>query len=138
MNASYNPDKETDYTSTPLKKLQIQTQHEQTQLQEKNAHEKEMAKTAFDNQKELKKQEYEHEEKMQDKSLGFLGRLFGNKESASKNITATICILLAMGVSVISCIVYFCTQDLTFIGKMWEGLFPLITLSLGYLFGKNN
>lgn len=113
--------------ATDFKTFKLNKEHETTQLKEEH-----------DYNLKSQKQELDHEKDILKCKLGFVGKTFGNTEHASKNITAAICILLTLGVSIISCIVYFSTQDLIFIEKMWEGLFPIITLSLGYLFGKNN
>lgn len=76
------------------------------------------------------------EKEILDKKIGFLGRLFGDDRHSSKNITALICFVLIMGTTIISCIVYFTAHDVDFIRKMWTSISPIITLSLGYLFGN--
>lgn len=105
------------------------------------------AMNVTDNTLKQQKQQQNHEEKViqqgnvheldkLNKQLGWIGRFFGSDENASKNITATICILLLLGASIISIIVYFFNQDLPFVKAMWQNILPVITLSLGYLFGK--
>lgn len=37
---------------------------------------------------------------------------------------------------VISCIAYFADKDTHFIGLVWNKILPVVTLSLGYIFGK--
>lgn len=125
MENTYNIGGGTNYTSSTIKKLEIQNEHERFLRQEEHEH-----------VKECKKLDQEHELNTLSTNLGFIGRIFGNAENATKNITVVICLCLILGVSLISCIVYFCKEDIPFIAKMWGGLFPIITLSLGYLFGK--
>lgn len=111
--------------SSDLKALKLTTEHEQSKLKEEH-------KFNLD----CKDKDHQHEKEILEKNLGLIGSFFGCTEHASKNITAVICLCLILGISVISCIVYFCKEDISFIAKMWGGLFPIITLSLGYLFGK--
>lgn len=102
-----------------------QMQHEQ--ITQKEDHEFQL---------QCKDKDQSHEKELLDKNLGTIGRFFGSSEHASKNITATICLTLIIGVSVISCWVYYTKEDITFIKNMWTNISPIITLSLGYLFGK--
>lgn len=102
-----------------------QMQHEQ--ITQKEDHEFQL---------QCKDKDQSHEKELLDKNLGTIGRFFGSSEHASKNITATICLTLIIGVSVISCWVYYTKVDITFIKNMWTNISPIITLSLGYLFGK--
>lgn len=83
-----------------------------------------------------KDKDQQHEKELLNTNLGRIGRLLGSAEHASKNITASICLLLILGVSIISCWVYYTKQDIDFIKSMWTNISPIITLSLGYLFGK--
>ena len=85
---------------------------------------------------QCKNKDQNHEKELLSKNLGTIGRFFGSTEHASKNITATICLSLIIGVSIISCWVYYTKEDITFIKNMWTNISPIITLSLGYLFGK--
>ena len=52
------------------------------------------------------------------------------------NITATINLVLLLGATVISLFVYCHDQDKEFVKAIWTGAMPIVTLSLGYLFGK--
>lgn len=85
---------------------------------------------------QCKDKDQNHEKELLSKNLGTIGRFFGSTEHASKNITATICLSLIIGISIISCWVYYTKEDITFIKNMWTNISPIITLSLGYLFGK--
>lgn len=102
-----------------------QMQHEQ--ITQKEEHEFKLS---------CKDKDQRHEKELLNTNLGTVGRFFGCTEHSSKNITAIICILLIVGVSVISCWVYYTEQDTVFIKSMWTNISPIITLSLGYLFGK--
>ena len=102
-----------------------QMQHEQ--ITQKEEHEFQL---------KCKDKDQQHEKELLNTNLGGIGRLFGSAEHASKNITAAICILLILGVSIISCWVCYTKQDIAVIKSMWTNISPIITLSLGYLFGK--
>lgn len=125
MENAYNTGGGTNYTPSTIKRLEIQNEQERFLCQTEHAHEI-----------ECKKLDQKHELNILAKNLGFIGRTFGNAEHASKNITAVICICLLVGVSIVSGFVYFDTQDVDFIKSMWLNISPIITLSLGYLFGK--
>ena len=86
---------------------------------------------------QMNKQNHNHESDMKDKDLGLLGRLFGGGLHASKNITALICLILLVVAVVFSFVVYFgdCNKD-KLIEYFWDTITPIITLSLGYLFGR--
>jgi hypothetical protein len=99
-------------------------------------HEQITQKEDHEFQLQCKDKDQNHEKELFDKNLGTIGRFFGSSEHASKNITATICLTLIIGVSVISSWVYYTKEDITFIKNMWTNISPIITLSLGYLFGK--
>ncbi|MEA1973644.1 MAG: hypothetical protein U9N34_10210 [Candidatus Cloacimonadota bacterium] len=62
--------------------------------------------------------------KQMDIDVGLLGKVFGNSSNAPTNIAGiTILVLL------------FSTPFVT--DLKWDQSFPIITLALGYLFGKN-
>lgn len=125
MRTGYNIESETSFSLDILKQTKLQNTHEQ--ILKKEEHEYTI---------ECKRLDQEHELNTLSKNLGFIGRTFGNAENATKNITVVICLCLIFGVSVISIIVYFCNQDIAFVKSMWINISPIITLSLGYLFGK--
>ena len=106
----------------------------QTKLQ--NAHERDLQKEQHDFDLECKKLDQKHEQEIITKNLGWIGRTFGSTENASKNITATLCILLLVGVVIVSAIVYCNERDVNKVVGLWDGVLPIITLSLGYLFGR--
>lgn len=103
-------------------------------IQEEHFHLEKMEKI----KNEQKFQELEHQREMENISLGWFGRIFGSKENSSKNITGFICLSFILGGTLVSIIVYLINNDLTFVESMWGKISPIITLSLGYLFGKNS
>lgn len=126
MNNSYNETSGTGYSSSPsIQKFEIQTTHE-----------KNLQKEQHDFDLECKKLDQKHEQEIITKNLGWIGRTFGSTENASKNITATLCILLLVGVVIVSAIVYCNERDVNKVVGLWDGVLPIITLSLGYLFGR--
>ena len=91
-----------------------------------------------DFQLQMQKQQHEHENGLKDKDLGWLGKIFGGDSIASKNITGFVCGILLLGVFVFSIIIYCKDKENTsFISELLQYILPIITLSLGYLFGKN-
>lgn len=84
----------------------------------------------------MQEAQHNHECTMKDKELGRIGLFFGTAENSSKNISALICFLLLSAIIVMSGIVYYLDKDKDFIGNLWQMILPVITLSLGYIFGK--
>lgn len=69
--------------------------------------------------------------------IGQIGELLGCEDNASRNITALICAILLIILLVLSIIVYLCEKNFNPVMTLWEKTIPIITLALGYLFGKN-
>lgn len=137
MENSYNiPSSGNTYSPASIRKIELQNAHEQFQLKEAHEHEEKMAKLKFENEQTLKDKAFQHEVNTNKQSLGWFGRLFGSQENSSRNITGIICLSFVAGATLISFIVYFFKDDIVFIKEMWEVICPIITLSLGYLFGK--
>lgn len=125
QNGTYSQSANTNQYSTQYKQFKLEKEHEQTQLKEQHEHECRL--------EQLKK---EHETKIKEKELGFIGKMFGGIENSSKNITALICIILLLGATVVSLVIYWGKDDVVFVKSIWGAIIPVITLSLGYLFGK--
>lgn len=125
MGTEYNTESGTSFSPDVIK---------QTKLQ--NAHERDLQKEQHDYDINCKKIELQHELDTIDKNLGCIGRTFGSAENASKNITAILCILLLVGVTIVSIVVYCKEKTVSAVAGLWDGILPIITLSLGYLFGK--
>ena len=102
-------------------------QHKHERSQQKEQHSYDLAKQERDNN---------HTQEQQKIRLGIIGKLFGSGDNASKNITATICILLIIGGTAVSLYAYASKDDKELVGSIWNVIVPIITLSLGYLFGK--
>ena len=76
------------------------------------------------------------EENKISKEIGFLGNFFGSGESVKMNIAGlTIVILILFGIAY-TLLVYYFNKKSDF--QIWNVLTPIITLSLGYIFGKNS
>ena len=96
--------------------------HEQTMLERKQCHEKEML----------------------GKSLGWLGRCFGGEKMLPLNISGLlVLLLLSIGLlATVIVIVHYAVVDkigdmnTSLIKDIWSILTPIITLTLGYLFGN--
>lgn len=118
---SYSP----DYSAEIALNRDLQ-KHEQTKLKEQHNY-------------DLSKQEQEnnHVQKLENAKLGKIAQLFGSGENASKNITATVCILLLVGGASVSLYAYIDKGDSELAGSIWNVISPIITLALGYIFGKN-
>ena len=76
------------------------------------------------------------------RELGIVGKLLGSGDSIKMNIAGiTILILILTGI-VYTIILIFCNtsnnSNVIDILKFWGILTPIITLSLGYIFGKSN
>ncbi len=133
MTNSYNTERGNNYTSDSIRKLELKNAHEQFQLKEKYAHEERMEQIR--NESTNKEFQRNHEKDMANQALGWFGRIFGAKENSSRNITGLICLSFVIGATLVSLLVYFCKEDLIFVKYMWGVTSPIITLSLGYLFG---
>lgn len=99
-------------------------------------HQKAMVHEDHSFQLQLQKGQHDHECKMKNKELGWIGVVLGASENSSKNISALICIILLIAIIGMSCWVYRIDGDKDFIGKLWQMVLPVVTLSLGYIFGK--
>ena len=97
---------------------------------------KAMNQEEHDFQIKLQAQQHKQEQAMKNKDLGWIGFIFGTAENASKNIAALISLILIIGAIIFSCIIYNCDSDNSFIESIWDIILPVVTLSLGYIFGK--
>ena len=85
---------------------------------------------------EAQQKQFNHENELKDKEIGWIGKFFGTGDNSSKNIAVLLCLVLMIGGTVISCIAYFADKDTQFVGHVWNKILPVVTLSLGYIFGK--
>ena len=75
--------------------------------------------------------------------LGWVGLCFGGSRNVSFNIVGVLIFLMIIFCVACSVIIYFSNQEISdkriqLIEKVWEYTIPVITLSLGYIFGKKN
>ena len=99
-------------------------------------HQKAMVKEDHDYQLKMQDSQHTHELSLKEKDLGWIGSFFGSSENSSKNIAAVICFILLLAVIGMSCWIYYMDKDKSFIANLWQLVLPVITLSLGYIFGK--
>lgn len=97
-----------------------------------------MVQESHKHQLSMQESQHKHEINIKNKDLGLIGCLFGNAENASKNIAALICLILIIGAIIFSCIIYNCGNNNDFIETIWQMVLPVVTLSLGYIFGKKD
>ena len=71
--------------------------------------------------------------KAMDLESGHLGRFFGNHRNAAANIAGLIVLIL-----IIAGIGFICFFGWEKSAEFWKGIFPIITLTLGYLFGRTS
>lgn len=135
-NTYVRPD-QSDRFSDDYKSLKLNTELNKHKANHSHAE----AMTRMDIEKQLKEQEIKADLELKKysyrKKLGWLGIIFGGEKEASKNITATICVLTITGMIVLSICAYNCEDGISKIKDIWSIGTPILTLSLGYLFGKN-
>src|SRR5258706_7583217 len=89
----------------------------------------ELAKKVLDNNAETSKQ---------DRELGFLGKFFGSGTSGNTNIVGLLIVLLLL--TGITCTFLLLSEAPATRGisilELWGIITPLLTLALGFLFGK--
>ena len=92
---------------------------------------KELAKQLLDNHNELEK------EKIQQ---GVLGKIWGSSTSIPNNIAALLILLLLLSGLIYSCSAFNISPEKISlpIKDFWLIITPLITLSIGYLFGDKS
>lgn len=99
-------------------------------------HQRVMVQEEHEFQIKMQAQQHDQEKAMKNKDLGWIGFLFGTAENASKNIAALICLILIIGAMAFTYVIYNCGPDNSFIETIWDIVLPVVTLSLGYIFGK--
>lgn len=87
-------------------------------------------------QKELKAMDIKHDEVVLEKQLGKLGKFFGGHQHAARNMALTIVCLLLLVAGALAGVAYFYYQDKEFATVLFKDSIPVVTLALGYLFGK--
>lgn len=112
-----------------LQHTKLNNSHEQTILKEKNRHEH-----------DLLDKKNKHEKDIKNKELGWVGFVFGGRDLTALNISGLLIIMLVV-IGVIFTFKIICcpkdSQSITVL-ELWGIFTPLITLTLGYLFGNKN
>ena len=128
-NNAYNQSPNNEYVGPEhlLKQSKLEQTHEKNILSETNKH-----------QLDIIDKNNLHEIKIKEKDLGWFGFIFGGKELISLNISGVLIIFLLFTGLIISINIYKEKSDLDNIVKIWGIITPLITLTLGYLFGNKN
>lgn len=109
---------------------------EQELTKENHRHKQATLEAKYSHQYKVQEISQNHELNIINKKLGLIGQIIGNSENASKNITCIVCILLLVGATIISLVIYWGRDDVSFVQAIWNNIMPVITLSLGYLFGR--
>lgn len=90
-------------------------------------------------QLKMQQQQHTHENDLKTKEIGWLGKFFGASDKGARNIAITTIVLLIAGASAVSIWIY-CNNpnDKELISGIWNRIIPVVTLALGYIFGKNS
>ena len=126
---TYNQTPGSNYTNPEhsLKHSKLKQTHEKNILTETNRHEIEVLEKKNQHNIAIKKKE-----------LGWFGLFFGGKELISLNISGMLIIFLILTGLILSCLIYKKPNDLDNVVKIWGIITPIITLTLGYIFGNKN
>jgi hypothetical protein len=86
---------------------------------------------------EVHKSTLEHERKLREQ--GLLGRLFGTAQTSAHNVAGfTVLSLVIIGALYTFFVVMWYGNEIEKIKDFWGVLMPIITLVMGYLFGKGS
>ena len=112
-----------------INQLKIKNKHEQIQLKEQHEYDCRLKQIYKEKELEILKSK-----------LGFIGRCFGDAIHSSKNITFVICLFTFLYVVVMLLLVFFNedinNEKIDIVNSVFNEAMPVITLALGYLFGK--
>ncbi len=90
-------------------------------------------------QLKMQQQQHSHENELKNKEIGWLGKFFGSENNSARNMAITVIILVIFGALSFSiCVLFNAQLDNALIKEVWNLVVPIITLALGYIFGKNN
>lgn len=99
----------------------------------------EMQREEHEFQLKMQDQQHSHENELKNKEIGFLGKFFGSSDNAARNMAMTVIMIVIVGATVFSIVVLLISSfDKHLISQVWNSIVPIITLALGYIFGKNN
>jgi len=122
-----SPNTGSSYHRDEFKHSKLNQAHEKNILAQNNQHELDLMEKGNCHEVELKKKE-----------LGWFGIFFGGKDLISLNLSGMLLIFLVVSGVILSCIIYKNKTDIENILKIWGVITPIITLTLGYIFGNKN
>lgn len=108
------------------------------------AHKESMKDKDYGHEQTMLDKRHSHEKEMLGKSLGWLGRCFGGEKMLPLNISGLL-VLLLLFIGLLATIIVFFNYSIvedakvvnvSLIKDIWSILTPIITLTLGYLFGN--
>ena len=99
-------------------------------------HKEKTQKQDHEHDRDMTEIKHRHEIELIDRKAGSVGRYFGVEDNASKNITLFIIMILLVVVFILIVTFYNVSPHSEFVDKVWDTTVPLITLALGYIFGK--
>lgn len=85
---------------------------------------------------------YNYEKQLLDKKLGYLGRVFGYEYILPLNVSGLFILVLVLFLTIVSLCLFKKVNNADYkitieiIESLWGIVAPLLTLALGYLFGK--
>lgn len=89
-------------------------------------------------QLQMQQQQHNHENELKNKEIGWLGKFFGTEENSARNMAITVIVLVVLGATIFSiCVLFNPILDNVFIKDVWGDIVPIVSLALGYIFGKN-
>lgn len=104
-----------------------------------SAEELELQREEHSFQLKMQEQQHGHENELKNKEIGFLGKFFGSSDNAARNMAITVIFFVVLGATGFSiCVLFNQSFDKSLISQVWSTIVPIITLALGYIFGKNN
>lgn len=112
--------------------------HEKATLKLEQSHESNLKDKEYKHITDFETIKQNHEKTLKEKELGFVGKCFGGRELVSLNISGLLIILLLLSGVILSMYVYYNSNNLEDVLKIWGIITPLITLTLGYIFGSND
>lgn len=90
-------------------------------------------------QLQMQQQQHNHENELKNKEIGWLGKFFGSENNSDRNMAITVIVTVISGATLFSICVLFNTElNNSLIKEVWSSVVPIVTLALGYIFGKNN